>query len=490
MKRLVSLIAIGVALTLPAAFAASGQSSATPNVVIIFCDDMGYADIGPFGAKAYATPNLDRMAREGRRFTNFHVSQPVCSASRAALLSGCYNNRIGIHGALGPTARHGINESERILPEVFKEKGYATGMAGKWHLGHHPQFLPVRHGFDEYFGLPYSNDMWPYHPEAKKGAYPPLPLIENDRIIDTEVTPEEQPNLTTWYTERAVKFITRNKDRPFFFYLAHSMPHVPLFVSDKFKGKSGAGLFGDVIQEIDWSVGQVLETLQKNGLSEKTLVVFTSDNGPWLSYGDNAGSAKPLREGKGTSWEGGTRVPCVMRWPGKIAAGTTSDAMMMTIDLLPTFAKMIGAKPAPRPIDGLDVWPLIAGTAGAKNPHDAYFTWYQDNQLQAVTSSDGHWKLILPHTFRTLGGKPGGKGGIPAKYEQTKLAEPELYDLSRDIGEAKNLAAQNPDMVQRLLALAERARDELGDSLTQRTGKGNREPGRLADSGPTTKKKR
>ncbi|MDO8542094.1 MAG: sulfatase [Opitutaceae bacterium] len=479
MKRFPCLFAICTALPMSLAFAASGQPASPPNVVVIFCDDMGYADIGPFGAKAYATPNLDRMAREGRKFTNFHVSQPVCSASRAALLSGCYNNRIGIHGALGPGAKHGISAAERTLAEVFKEKGYATGMAGKWHLGHHPQFLPTRHGFDEYLGLPYSNDMWPFHPEAKKGTYPPLPLIENETIIDAEVTPAEQPNLTTWYTERAVKFIERNKSRPFFYYLAHSMPHVPLFVSEKFKGKSGAGLFGDVIQEIDWSVGQVLETLKKNALGEKTIVIFTSDNGPWLSYGEHAGSAKPLREGKGTAWEGGTRVPCIMRWPGKLPAGTSSDAMLMTIDLLPTLAKLIGAGPVPLPIDGLDVWPLIAGTKGAKNPHEAYFTWYADNQLQAVMSADGRWKLVLPHAFRTLNGKPGGTGGIPAKYEQSKIAQPELYEVGRDVGEAKEVSAQHPQIVQQLLALAEKAREELGDSLTKRKGKGNREPGRL-----------
>lgn len=453
-----------------------------PNVIVIFCDDMGYADIGPFGCKAYTTPNLDRMAKEGRKFTNFHVSQAVCSASRTALLTGCYNNRVGINGALGPGARIGINANEMTMAEVFKQKGYATGMAGKWHLGHHPQFLPVRHGFDEYFGLPYSNDMWPHHPEAKKGTYPPLPLIEGDKVIDTEVTPDEQPNLTTWYAERAVKFIERNKDRPFFFYLANNMPHVPLFVSDKFKGKSGAGLFGDVIQEIDWSVGQVLGALKKHGLDDNTLVVFTSDNGPWLSYGTHAGSAGPLREGKGTAWEGGTRVPCLMRWPGKLPAGTSSGEMLMTIDLLPTFAQLIGAKLPAHKIDGLDVWPLIAGQPGAKNPHDAYWSYYAQNELQAMFSPDGRWKLQLPHGFRTLAGRPGGKDGIPAKYEGAKFEQPQLYDLQADIGEKTDVASSNPAMVQRLLALAEKARADLGDSLTQRKGSGVREPGRLADT--------
>jgi len=453
-----------------------------PNVVLINCDDLGYADIGPFGCKAYATPHLDRMAREGRKFTNFHVSQAVCSASRTALLTGCYNNRVGIHGALGPGARIGIHANEMTMAEVFKQKGYATGMAGKWHLGHHPQFLPTRHGFDEYFGLPYSNDMWPHHPEAKKGTYPNLPLIEGDKVIDPDITPEKQPNLTTWYAERAVKFIERNKDRPFFFYLAHNMPHVPLFVSAKFKGKSGAGLYGDVIQEIDWSVGEVLAALKQHGLDDHTLVVFTSDNGPWLSYGTHAGSAGPLREGKGTAWEGGTRVPCVMRWPGKLPANTSSGDMLMTIDLLPAFAKLIGAELPPHKIDGLDVWPLLAGVPGAKNPHTSYWSYYAQNELQAVFSADGRWKLQLPHTYRTLAGRPGGTNGIPAKYENTKLESAQLFDLHTDVGEKTDVASANPQIVERLLAEVEKARAELGDSLTQRKGSGVREAGRLPDT--------
>ena len=470
-------------LPLLAAIAGSALHAAPrlPNIVIIFTDDQGYADVGAFGAKGFKTPQLDRLAREGCKFTNFHVAQPVCSASRAALLTGCYPNRIGIHGALGPLAKHGIHENEVTLAELLKQQGYATGMAGKWHLGRPTQFLPVHHGFDEYFGLPYSNDMWPSHPEAKRGTYPPLPLIEGDQVIDSEVTPSEQANLTTWYTERAVKFIERNRDRPFFFYLAHSMPHVPLHVSDKFKGKSRQGLYGDVIMEIDWSVGAVLQALKKNKLDDHTLVIFTSDNGPWLSYGNHAGSTGPLREGKGTCWEGGTRVPCLMRWPGKIPKGAQSDAMLMTIDLLPTIAKLTGADLPQHRIDGRDVWPLIAGQQGAQHPHDAYFFYYETSQLQAVTSSDGRWKLQLPHGYRTLSGRPGGQDGIPAKYDQAKLPEPELYDLKRDLGETRNVAADNPAVVQRLLALAEQARADLGDTLTNRKGSGTREPGRVAE---------
>ena len=458
---LASVLAIGAVTAAP-----------PPNIVIIFTDDQGYADVGCFGAKGFTTPNLDRLAKDGCRFTNFHVAQAVCSASRAGLLTGCYPNRIGIHGALGPRAQHGLSTNEMTIAQLVKQRGYATGMVGKWHLGCLPPFLPTRHGFDEWFGLPYSNDMWPLHPEAKPGSYPPLPLFENETIINPNVTHADQTQLTTWYTERAVKFIDKNKDRPFFLYVAHSMPHVPLHVSDKFKGKSEQGLYGDVIMEIDWSVGEIVAALKRNGLADNTLVIFGSDNGPWLSYGNHAGSAGPLREGKGTSWDGGTRTPWLMRFPGKIPAGTVSDAPLMTIDILPTVAKLIGAELPQHKIDGLDVWPLLTGVPGAKNPHEAYFTYYEQNQLQAVW--DGRWKLQLPHTYRTLGGRPGGRDGIPVKYEPRKIETAELYDMDNDIGEATNVAAQHPKIVKRLEAFAERARADLGDALTKRTGTGIR----------------
>lgn len=454
-------------------------ASRLPNIVIIFTDDLGYADIGVYGAKGYKTPNIDRLAREGTMFRHFHAAQPVCSASRAALLTGCYPNRIGLNGALGPNAKHGLSTNEVTLPEILKQKGYATGMAGKWHLGHHREFLPMRHGFDEYFGLPYSNDMWPHHPEAKPGTYPPLPLIEGETVIKSGLDHADQEQLTTQYTERAVKFIERNKDRPFFFYLAHSMPHVPLHVSDKFKGKSNSGLYGDVIMEIDWSVGEVLKALRRNKLENDTLVIFASDNGPWLSYGEHAGSADPLREGKGTCWEGGTRVPCLMRWPGKIPAGKKVDAMAMTIDLLPTIANLVNAELPEHKIDGLDIWPLITSRPGATNPHKAYFFYYERGALQAVTTGDGRWKLQLPHNYRTLPEGPRATDGIPVKYKTAKITEPELYDLHHDIGESKNVAAEHPEIVKQLLAFAEEARADLGDTLTQRTGSGLREPGRV-----------
>jgi arylsulfatase len=475
---------------------AAADRAGRPNIVIIFTDDQGYGDVGVFGARGFRTPNLDRMASAGAIYRNFHVAQAVCSASRAALLTGCYPNRIGIHGALGPASKVGIGDSEMTLAQLVKQRGYVTAMFGKWHLGDSPQFLPVRHGFDEYFGLPYSNDMWPRHPdlvklppeaEARKRGYPDLPMFAGEKIVIPRITHEDQNQLTTWYTEHAVKFIDQNKGRPFFLYVAHNMPHVPLHVSDKFRGKTERGLYGDVIEEIDWSVGQILEALARNGLERDTWVIFASDNGPWLSYGNHAGSAGPLREGKGTSWEGGTRTPCVMRWPGKIPAGTDCNDMFMTIDLLPTIAKRIGADLPKHKIDGLDVWPIISRQAGAKNPHEAYWFYYQVNALEAVASGDGRWKLQLPHTYRTLAGRPGGRDGTPASYVQRALEKAELYDLANDIGESANVAEKHPDIVKRLEAEAEKAREDLGDGLTKRNGSGRREPGRLAETKPAAK---
>jgi len=458
----------------------SSQAATLPNIVIIFMDDMGYADVGCFGAHGYQTPNIDKLAAAGRKFTNFHVAQPVCSASRTALLTGCYPNRVGIHGALGPSAKHGINSAEMTVAELVKQKGYATAAVGKWHLGSLPQFLPVKHGFDEYYGIPYSNDMWPYHPQSKKGAYPKLPMIQNDAVVDAEVTPEDQTRLTTEYTERGVHFIENNKNQPFLLYLAHSMVHVPLFVSEKFKGKSGKGLFADVMMEVDWSVGQIVDTLKKNGLEDNTWIIFTSDNGPWLSYGDHAGSAGPLREGKGTCWEGGTRVTGIMKWPAKIPAGTTTDTMMMTIDVLPTIAHVIDAKLPDHKIDGMNCWPIVAGDPGAKNPHDFYAYYYEQNQLQAITSGDGRWKLQLPHGYRSLPpDQPQATGGIPVLYKQVKIEQPELYDLYTDLSESKNLATQFPDQVTKLQQHAETIRAELGDSLMKLPkGSGTREAGK------------
>ncbi|MGH9840788.1 MAG: sulfatase family protein [Blastocatellia bacterium] len=471
-KRLTfSIVIAGAILATAVSSSASLQTAKRPpNIVIIFADDLGYADIGSFGAKGYKTPNLDRMAAEGVRLTNFYVAQAVCSASRTALLTGCYPNRVGIQGALDHRANHGINADEMTIAEVVKTRGYATAIYGKWHLGHHPQFLPTRHGFDEYFGLPYSNDMWPNHPE-RPGSYPDLPLIENEKVV--RLMPD-QTKLTTWYTERAVQFIEKNKDKPFFLYLPHSMPHVPLFVSDKFKGKTEQGLYGDVIEEIDWSVGQVLATLKQLNLDRETLVIFTSDNGPWMSYGNHAGSPGPFRESKGTSFEGGVRVPFVARWPGRIPAGKTVNAPAMTIDLLPTIAKLAGAEVSKeRIIDGLDIWPLLAAKRNAQSPHDAlYFYW--GRELHAVRS--GKWKLHLPHPYRHL--EKAGNDGKAGRYV-TEQIELSLFDLEKDIGETSNVAEQNPEVVKRLMVYVERAREDLGDALVKREGNNVRLAGQL-----------
>lgn len=447
------------------------KNSRLPNFIIIFTDDQGYADVGCYGAKGFVTPHLDRMAAEGVRFTDFYVAAASCTPSRAALMTGCYPQRVGLPYVLGPKSKIGINSAEYTIAETLKPLGYATACFGKWHLGHHPQFLPTRHGFDEYFGLPYSNDMWPKHPERPK-AYPDLPLIEGEKII--EYNPD-QTKLTTWYTERAVKFIERNKGRPFFLYVPHSMSHVPLHVSERFKGKSKQGLYGDVMMEIDWSVGQILSTLKRLGIDEQTLVIFTSDNGPWLSYGDRAGSAGPLREGKGTTFEGGMREPCIMRWPSKIPAGTVCREPASAIDILPTLMKLAGAKLPQRRIDGKDIWPLMSSQPGAKSPHEALF-YYRGWALEAVRS--GRWKLHLPHSYRTLSGRPGGTGGKPVRYQRAEIGLA-LFDLEKDIGEHRDVSAQHPQVLKRLLALADKMRQDLGDSAKHMTGENRRPPGRI-----------
>lgn len=456
-----------------------------PNVVIIFADDLGYGDLGCYGARGYRTPNLDRLAAEGMRFTSFYAAQAVCSASRAALLTGCYPNRVGVLSALGPNAKTGINPAELTLAEVLKTRGYATAIFGKWHLGDAPEFLPTRHGFDEYFGLPYSNDMWPFHPDyvdlppeaaQRKRGYPDLPLIEGGRVVIQPVTAAHQARLTTWYTERAVDFIARHRDRPFFLYVPHAMPHVPLFVSEKFKGKSRAGLYADVIREIDWSVGRILQALRRHRLDARTLVIFSSDNGPWLLYGNHAGSAGPLREGKATVFEGGVRVPFIARWPGRIPAGRVCAEVATLMDLLPTLAKLAGAEPpADRRIDGRDIWLLLSAAPGARTPHEAFY-YYWGRELQAVRS--GPWKLHFPHTYPKP--SPPGRDGRPGRYAQLEIGRA-LFNLDRDVGETRDLAAEHPDVVRRLEALAEIARADLGDTATKREGSGVRPPGRLAE---------
>lgn len=411
-----------------------------PNFVIVFADDQGYQDVGVFGSPDIDTPNLDRMAAEGIRFTDFYVGQAVCSASRASLLTGCYPNRIGILGALNPSSTIGINAKERTIAEILKTRGYATAIYGKWHLG---------------------------HPSEK---FPDLPLIEGDVIQRNP----DQTKLTTWYTEHALRFIERNRDRPFFLYLAHSMPHVPLFVSDKYRGKSRRGLYGDVIMEIDWSVGEILRILKQFNLDQQTLVIFTSDNGPWLRYGDHAGSAGPLREGKMTTFEGGFREPCIVRWPGKIPAGAVCREIAMTIDFLPTLARLAGAEvPTDRILDGKDIWSLMSGQPGATTPHEAVL-YYWGEELQGIRS--GKWKLHVPHSYRRSDSP--GKGGKPGD-EVVRQIGLELFDLEEDIGENINVAARHPDVVKRLAGSLESARKDLGDSLTGQQGRNVRPPGRI-----------
>ena len=476
-NTLIQCLSISLVLAFPfASNVLASETKSSVNLIVIFIDDLGYADIGPFGENDFETPHLDQMAKEGMKFTDFVTSTAVCSASRAALLTGCYHRRVGISGALGPNSRLGINPNEVTIAEIAKQKNYATACFGKWHLGHHKPFLPLQHGFDHFYGLPYSNDMWPFHPDyadlpkqasKRKRGYPDLPLYEGNEISDPVVSGDDQKQLTTAYTERAVEFIDKNHEKPFFLYVPHSMVHVPLFVSEKFEGKSKAGLFGDVMMEIDWSVGKILDAVRKHELQNKTLVVFTSDNGPWLSYGNHAGSAAPLREGKGTMWEGGYRVPTLFWWPNRIAADTVCEELTSTIDLLPTFAKLISAKLPKHKIDGKNISPLFDSEKETVSPHPEFYLYYGNGQLQGVR--DRQWKLMFPHKYRTMDGRPGGTDGRPANYSHLTTGT-ELYDLKNDISESKNVFKQHPDVVERLMKAAERARASLGDRLMDRQG--------------------
>lgn len=453
------------------------HNSSLPNIVIIFTDDQGYEDLGCFGSPDIRTPHIDGMAREGIRLTNFYVAHPICSASRAALLTGCYANRLGIHGAYSPYVGKGLHPDEETIAEVLRPLGYATAIYGKWHLGSEPEFLPTRQGFDEYFGIPYSNDMWPNHPwQGTVFDFPELPLVKNETVVDTL---EDQSMITTQYTQHAVSFIKKNKDKPFFLYVPHSMPHVPLFVSNKFRGKSARGLYGDVIQEIDWSVGQILMTLRSEGIEENTLVIFTSDNGPWLSYGTHSGEAHPLKEGKATAWEGGVRVPCVMKWPGHISPDVETSKPAMTIDILPTICEITGAQLPAKKIDGKSMLSLLTAPQSHEPHHDIYYFYHGQNELQAIMTGDGKWKMCYPHRYRTLGGRVGTDDGLPIDYDYVDLPEKRLYDLELDVGESKNVLADNPNVGEMLDEKAEVARATLGDKLTNRVGSENRAVGKI-----------
>lgn len=470
-------ICLALLLTAPAAGQHLPASEGRPpNVIIVFTDDQGYADVGVYGAEGFATPNLDRLAAKGMRFTDFYVASSVCSPSRAALLTGSYPQRVGIPRVLGPQSTRGLNPDEVTLAELLRGQGYATAAVGKWHLGDHPRFLPTNHGFDTYFGLPYSNDMSPdpaNNPRERARRHPPLPLLRDTTIVERE---PDQAALTRRYTEEALRFIEENRERPFFLYLAHSFPHVPLYASERFAGSSAQGDYGDVIQEIDWSVGEMLNRLDVLGLEEETLVVFTSDNGPWLVFGNHAGSAGPLREGKGTTFEGGQRVPMIARWPSRIPAGAVATEMVTAMDLLPTIASLAGAElPTDRAIDGHDIGPILFGQAGAESPYEAFF-YFSGSELQAVRS--GQWKLHVPHRYRSLQGGHAADDGVPGEYGQGQIGLA-LFNLERDIGETTNVADEQPEVVQRLLGLVAQGRRELGDSLAETQGAGVRAAGHV-----------
>jgi arylsulfatase A-like enzyme len=465
------------ALSLACSDAIAGKRP--PNIVIIFMDDLGYGDLGCYGAVDFRTPNIDRLAAEGMRFTNFLSAQPVCSASRAALLSGCYPNRIGISGALYPGAPYGIAKEETLLPEMLKAKGYATGIFGKWHLGDTSGYLPPSHGFDEYMGLPYSNDMWPVEYDgtrSKTGSrflwYPPLPLLRGDKVVDTVFTLEQQAALTGMLTDEAIRFIRKNAKKPFLAYVPYPMPHVPINATKGFRGGSRQGLFGDMIQEVDHHVGRIMQCLRDEGLDGNTLVIFTSDNGPWANFGNHAGSTGGLREGKGTTFEGGVRVPCIMRWKGVVPAGMVANQLACAIDILPTVAALTGSPLPERLIDGVDFSGVLKGNPDL-HPRKTFLYYYRTNSLEAVRIDN--WKLVFAHPSRSYEGQAPGRDGVPGMAPETVSMPQALYDLRRDPGERYDVQGQHPEMVKRLEALAEEARRDLGDELTGSKG-ANRRP--------------
>jgi arylsulfatase A len=435
-------------MLLAAAVACVGTAIADdpkPNVVVLFVDDLGYADVGPFGATKQKTPNLDRMAAEGMKLTSFYAA-PVCSVSRAQLLTGCYGARVSVPGVFFPAGPNGLHPDETTIAEHLKPLGYATQIVGKWHLGDQPEFLPTKQGFDHYLGIPYSNDM---QRKAKATGERVVPLVRDDKVEEL-LTDEKQSGVVEKYTAEAVGFIKANKDKPFFLYMPHTAVHTPIHAGEKFRGKSANGRFGDWVEEVDWSVGQVLDTIRELKLSERTLVVFTSDNGPWLIKKGDGGSAGPLRGGKGSTWEGGVRVPTIAWWPGKIAAKSTCDAVAGTIDLLPTCVAVAGGKlPAESVIDGRDLSPLLFGKS-TESPREAHY-YFSGYALQAVRQ--GPWKLALapqpePHL-----------GPDAPKDPQTN---PRLYHLDKDIGETTNVADKNPEVVAKLTKLADAMAAEIG----------------------------
>ncbi|NDP19988.1 MAG: sulfatase [Paludibacter sp.] len=452
----------------------------SPNVVLILMDDMGYGDLSCYGAVQYKTPNMDKMANEGMRFSNFLVAQSVSTASRAGLLTGCYPNRIGMSGVLFPNSNKGLNPSETTIAEMFKQKGYNTAIFGKWHLGDNKEFMPLQHGFDEYFGLPYSNDMWPLDylgqqlaPNSFFSNLVPLSLISGNEKVSEIKTMEDQSHLTGLYTDHAIQFIKKNKNKPFFLYIPHSMPHTPIAASDKFKGKSGAGVYGDVMMEIDWSVGEILKTLKELRLDKNTLVIVTSDNGPWKNFGNWAGSSGGLREAKMTVFEGGQRVPCIMKWKGTITEGEICNKLSSTIDFLPTLAAICDLKMPENKIDGVDITDLLKGKEGA-NPRKYFYYYYDNNSLKAVRRDN--WKLVLPHNSLSTEMDIPGMDGHAGKttYIDFPLA---LYNLREDPAERYDVQKNYPEIIEELQKVAKMAREDLGDHLTGIKGKNRRPAG-------------
>lgn len=419
--------------------------AAPPNFVVIFVDDLGYGDIGPFGATRQKTPHLDRMAAEGMRLTSFYAA-PVCSVSRAQLLTGCYGVRVGVPGVFFPAGKHGLAPGEFTIAERLGPLGYATACVGKWHLGDQPEFLPTRQGFDRYFGIPYSNDM---HRESAATGEKVVPLVRDERVEEL-LTDAEQPRIVERYTEEAVRFIEESRDRPFFLYLPHTAVHAPIMPGERFRGASGNGKFGDWVEELDWSVGRILDTLRSAGIAENTLVIFSSDNGPWTSVVGEATSAGPLRGSKGSTWEGGVRVPTLAWWPGRIPPGSACDAVAGTIDLLPSLVRLAGGSlPAEPVIDGRDIGPLLV-EGSRESPREAHF-YFSGNTLEAVRR--GRWKLAIAPQPSGM----GRKDPEPASREQ-----PRLYDLDADTGERENVADRHPDVVAELKTVAARMEEELG----------------------------
>ncbi len=428
-----------------------------PNIVFVFIDDMGYGDIGPFGSTKNRTPHLDRMAEEGMRFTSFYAA-PVCSVSRAQVISGCYGQRVSLPGVLFPGNPNGINPEEHTVAELLKEQGYATMCIGKWHLGDQPEFLPTHNGFDHYFGIPYSNDMM-----SRVDGRAVVPLVRDGKLIE-QLTGEDQRQITERYTDEAVAFIRENQNHPFFLYLPHTAVHVPIYPGEKFRDKSQNGRYGDWVEEVDWSVGRVLDTLRELKLGARTLVIFSSDNGPWLSRGKDGGEAGPLRGGKGSTFEGGVREPTIAWWPGTVKPGSTCDAVAGNIDLLPTFVSLAGGKvPADRKIDGRDFSPLLFSKS-KESPREAHF-YYRGYRLKAVRC--GPWKLALGPQAERMWGKPSPDASAPGVR---------LYNLDEEIGERTNLAAEHPEVVERLQALAAKMAADLGNG---KPGPGVRPAGRV-----------